>query len=87
MRSGVNPTRRNRNIGTAAQGHGRYGGLWIPGPLNFFERIQNPVWVQRTVGERSIMVAQAASLPQHARPVTQCQGLKLPRCFVAAARR
>jgi hypothetical protein len=40
-----NPTRRNRNIGTAASGHGRDNCLVIP------SRFNGPVWYWRDIGE------------------------------------
>ncbi|MGJ8654416.1 MAG: hypothetical protein ACSHX8_14240 [Opitutaceae bacterium] len=46
MNNGRNPTRRNRNIGTAKQGHGQNNKLTIPQPwdtdLSFYERIDSP---------------------------------------------
>jgi len=48
-----NPTRRNRNIGTGKQGHGQDNRMVIPEPwqdgLVFYERLQNPVVVNRRV--------------------------------------
>jgi len=57
VRGGRNPARRNRNIGTAAQGHGNDGELTIPGPAHFWERLRNPVWVARTIGDRQLTIA------------------------------
>ena len=57
MRGGRNPARRNRNIGTAAQGHGNDGELTIPGPAYFWERLRNPVWVTRVIGDRQLTIA------------------------------
>jgi len=49
MRAGRNPTRRNRNIGTSASGHGHDNRLVIPSPRN------GPIWYWRDIGEyRSI---------------------------------
>lgn len=46
MNNGWNPTRRNRNIGTAKQGHGQNNKLTIPQPWDtsrlFYERIDTP---------------------------------------------
>src|SRR5271170_1451153 len=40
-----NPTRRNRNIGTAAGGHGRDNRLVIP------SRFNGPIWHWKDIGE------------------------------------
>jgi hypothetical protein len=45
MRNGRNPTRRNRNIGTAATGHGQDNRLVIPNRRN------GPIWYWRDIGE------------------------------------
>lgn len=54
MRPGWNPTRRNRNLGTAKQGHGRDNRLIIPkgwpDDRVFWEVLRNPVAVRREVG-------------------------------------
>lgn len=46
MNNGWNPTRRNRNIGTAKQGHGQNNKLTIPQPRDtsrcFYERLDAP---------------------------------------------
>lgn len=57
MQGGRNPVRRSRNIGTAAQGHGRDGELKIPGPEAFWEKLHNPVWLQRQFGGCIIRLA------------------------------
>src|SRR5438067_1517142 len=44
MRSGWDPTRRNRNIGTAKSGHGQDNRLVIPNPRNN----PNPFWGRLT---------------------------------------
>ena len=48
-----NPTRRNRNIGTAKQGLGRDNRLTIPGSWRdrraFYEKLRSPVRVRRAV--------------------------------------
>lgn len=51
-----NPTRRNRNIGTAKSGHGQNNRLTIPdrGDYVFWERIDTARQVIRTVSGRSI---------------------------------
>ena len=46
MKAGRNPTRRNRNIGTPARGHGKDNRLVIPFRMRpefrlFFENLQN----------------------------------------------
>ncbi len=54
MRAGWNPGRRNRNIGTAKQGHGQDNQLVIPkgwpDDRVFYEVLRSPVVVRRTVG-------------------------------------
>lgn len=58
MRPGWNPTRRNRNIGTAKQGHGQDNRLVIPqgwpDDRVFWEVLRDPVAVSRTVGGSSL---------------------------------
>ena len=51
MRPGYDSTKRNRNIGTAKQGHGRSNRLVIPWPDErvFYERLNKPVSVCRSV--------------------------------------
>ncbi len=50
MRAGRNPTRRNRNIGTAKSGHGLNNRLVIPEAINdprrFWEKLRDPVEVE-----------------------------------------
>src|SRR4051794_40946687 len=59
MRSGWNPTRRNRNVGTKAHGHGSNNRLVIPEPWHepkaFYERLSSFVVVTRKVGLRDLM--------------------------------
>ncbi len=54
MHAGWNPGRRNRNIGTAKQGHGQDNRLVIPkgwpDDRVFYEVLRSPVAVRRTVG-------------------------------------
>ena len=57
MRRGNNPTRRSRKIGMAAQGHGQANRLTIPAPWNFWARLRNPIWVERTVDGRPVTIA------------------------------
>lgn len=58
MKPGRNPARRNRNIGTAKQGHGQDNRLVIPKscPKNrlFYEVLDDAIPVPRTVGGRDI---------------------------------
>ena len=55
MQSGQNPTRRNRNIGTAKQGHGQNNRQGIPKSWPddriFWEVLNNPIAINRTIGE------------------------------------
>jgi len=46
-----NPTRRNRNIGTAKQGHGQNNALTLPrsGDKAYYEELMDPVAEKRTV--------------------------------------
>jgi hypothetical protein len=56
--SGYNPTRRNRNIGTAKSGHGQDNRLTIPrvfhGEHDYWERIERAQRVIRTIAGRSL---------------------------------
>ncbi len=58
MRSGRNPTRRNRNIGTVKQGHGQDNRDVIPAGFPddriFYEHLVNPVAVRRTIGDHNL---------------------------------
>jgi hypothetical protein len=58
MRAGYNPTRRNRNIGTAKQGHGKSNRLVIPavcsGERYWGEVLQPHVVVRRFIRSREI---------------------------------
>lgn len=60
MRPGHNPTRRNRNIGTAKQGHGQDNRLSIPLPLHvsgpFWEQLGNYRMVRRHCGDRDLPI-------------------------------
>lgn len=53
MRSGWNPVRRNRNIGTNKQGHGLDNSHHIPNVypehLFFYEQLQKPIAVERDI--------------------------------------
>lgn len=61
MRAGWNPARRNRNIGTARQGHGSNNRMVIPEPWSrtpphwqpFRSRLASPVAVRRAIGARN----------------------------------
>jgi len=57
VRAGRNATRRNRNIGTAAQGRGDSGELRIPGQRDFWEQLRDPVWVERVVDDYHVAIA------------------------------
>jgi hypothetical protein len=56
MRPGWNPTRRNRKIGTKAQGYGQNNSLVIPSShhkaSSFWESLKDYVVVRRTIGEK-----------------------------------
>ncbi len=59
-RSGWNPARRNRNIGTAKSGHGRDNRMVIPASWAdgrmFYSRLENPIPVEIQIGRQSITV-------------------------------
>ncbi|MGQ0843497.1 MAG: ImmA/IrrE family metallo-endopeptidase [Sporichthyaceae bacterium] len=59
-RGGWNPSRRNRNIGTAKSGHGRDNRLTIPERWSddrvFWERLRDPVVVRRSDDETDFVV-------------------------------
>lgn len=56
MRSGWNPVRRNRNIGTVRQGHGSNNRFVIPeswhSPLRFWEHLSACLKVRQQIGEK-----------------------------------
>lgn len=56
MRSGWNPTRRNRNIGTKARGHGQNNKLVIPYHFNryknFYEDLTSYILVKRQIKDK-----------------------------------
>lgn len=61
MQNGRNPTRRNRNIGTARQGHGQNNRHRVPGERRvrgrwavFYERLTGGTEIWRAVGPRNI---------------------------------
>jgi hypothetical protein len=58
MKSGYNPVRRNRNIGTAKQGHGRMNAMTIPLVCNaeriWWENVGPHTEVKRSVGSHEI---------------------------------
>jgi hypothetical protein len=58
MQAGHNPTRRNRNIGTAKQGRGQDNRLVIPGACPkdrlFYEVLDDAVPITRTICDRDI---------------------------------
>ncbi len=59
-RSGWNPGRRNRNIGTAKSGHGRDNRMVIPASWAngrmFYARLENPIAVKGVVGRLVITI-------------------------------
>lgn len=59
-RPGWNPSRRNRNIGTAKQGHGQDNRLVIPARWSddriFWEKLRDPVIVERSVNGRDVTI-------------------------------
>ncbi len=67
-RPGWNPTRRNRNLGTAKAGHGLDNRLVIPAsrndPRRYWERLRDPVSV--AVGAFTILVESWKPSSQHA---------------------
>ncbi len=58
MRPGWNPVRRNRKIGTGAQGYGQDNELVIPesrhDPRRYFEQVSSCVSFSRSVGKRKL---------------------------------
>jgi hypothetical protein len=59
-RPGWNPSRRNRNIGTAKSGHGQNNRLVIPARWSddrvFWEKLRDPIAIERSVGGRDVIV-------------------------------
>jgi hypothetical protein len=74
MRPGWNPTRRNRNIGTAKSGHGRNNRLVIPnyfqGLTIFYERLTGYRTVTRSVHGRPFSVLVEATRRRSVHPCT-----------------
>ncbi|KQZ27642.1 hypothetical protein [Duganella sp. Root1480D1] len=74
MRPGWNPTRRNRNAGTRANGLGRDNDFDIPFHHNrstaFFEQLANPVVVRRQAGARELVFIIEPARPGFAYPCT-----------------
>jgi hypothetical protein len=60
QRPGWDSRRRNRNIGTAKSGHGQNNRMQIPSSWaddrQFYEKLENPIAVIRTVGEFKITI-------------------------------
>ncbi len=58
MRPGWNPTRRNKNVGTKAHGHGSNNSLTIPESWHeskcYYEKLSSYTIVARTVGTREL---------------------------------
>lgn len=46
QRSGWNPVRRSRNIGTAAQGHGDDNEMVVPDRDSILRRLADPVFIE-----------------------------------------
>lgn len=80
-RSGWNPTRRNRNIGTAKSGRGLANRLVIPDsptdPRTFWERLRDPVRVE--AGGYTILVEPCS--PGFVHPVTVEDALRVLGLF------
>ncbi len=66
-RRGYDPTRRNRNIGTAKAGHGQDNRLVIPGHWadlrSFYEKFDDPVVVRVAAGGKAMWVLVEPPLP------------------------
>jgi hypothetical protein len=66
--------RRNRNIGTAKSGHGQDNRMVVPEPWadarRYWERLRNPVVVQRVVGGRNLPFVVEAPRPPFLHPCT-----------------
>lgn len=60
VRQGWNPSRRNRNIGTAKAGHGQDNSMVIPSRWSddrvFWEKLHNPITIEKSVDGRAIVV-------------------------------
>jgi hypothetical protein len=58
MHAGRDARKRNRNIGTARRGHGQNNRLVIPHGIHddrvFWEKLVNPVVVERSIGHRTL---------------------------------
>jgi hypothetical protein len=74
MRAGWNPTRRNRNVGTKAHGHGQNNKLKIPQSWweakVFYEKLSNFVVVTRQFGARKITFVIEPTMPDWFYPCT-----------------
>lgn len=75
MRPGYNPARRNRNIGTARQGHGQDNRLTIPNPAW-------PYWTVEQIGAHSIETRNIAGRDM-AFIVEQCRPDCVHPCSIA----
>ncbi|MBE9029433.1 hypothetical protein IQ266_06605 [filamentous cyanobacterium LEGE 11480] len=74
MRPGWNPTRRNRNIGTAKQGHGHNNRLNIPHAWPddriFYEVLSHPIAITRTIQNQVITFLVEPTHPDYFYPCT-----------------
>lgn len=74
MRPGSNPTRRNRNIGTAKQGHGQDNRLTIPTSWAdnriYWEALKSPVAIPRRIAGRSLTFLVEPTRPESFYPCT-----------------
>ncbi len=84
-RSGRNPTRRNRNIGTAKSGHGQNNRLVIPEPSgdsrSFYEKVPGAVRVTRTVGDHPVAIVVEPCPAGYFHAVTPNDVERLLRCL------
>ena len=69
-----NPSRRNRNIGTAKQGHGRSNRMVIPESWHdsrvFYEKLRSPVRLMRIIGGKELTFLVEETLFDHRHPCT-----------------
>ncbi|CAN7504086.1 hypothetical protein LJR118_003525 [Acidovorax sp. LjRoot118] len=84
MRPGWNPVRRNRNIGTPAQGHGEDNRLTIPESRHdrsFFHECLGAWAAHRCAADRFAAMQQAGAVPFAPQPdpaMRQAHGLNDP---------
>jgi len=62
-----NPTRRNKNIGTAKQGHGQNNALTLPrsGDKVYYEKLVDPVAETRTVNGHAFLFVTEKTKPEY----------------------